>query len=382
MQQRQSSKKPAIIIARFPYEAAWGGEEQHTLLLASRLREHGFEVIFFGNCPILSRAFHERGYKVKVVKGGKMIVTPFELLKSLFIFPILQRNMRRAFRALKKEYDVKALYCLSLNEKLFLTAEAVKAGIAVTWVEHQQIRDWLLKNPWQQLYLKNSARVKIVPISLSNQKALLELGVKKENIVQIINGVDVAGISALGRKTKKGLLMAANRFVPKKGLLDFISAAELVVKKVQGVSVLVIGEGEEQEQIEDLTRRRLAGTETRIMPPLHRKNWYEFLSRADVYVSCARDASETFSLNTAEALAAGCKVVVTRCSGIADYLDDGRDALLAEPGDPKDLAAKMIEALRAPERMRKNAMETAKKKFDQERMLEQYEKILLRGIFA
>jgi len=374
----QTPKKPAILISRFPYEAAWGGEEHHTLLLASYLREQGYDVIFFGNCPVLGKAFHDRGFKVRVVKGGKMIVTPFELVKSFFTFPVLKSNMVREFRALKEEFDVKALYCLSLNEKLFLTPEAVKVGIPVTWVEHQQIRAWLLKSPWKKRFVRNSKNVKIVPVSIGNQKSLLKLGVKSENIVDIVNGVDVSGVSAYVRKTQKGLLMAANRFIPKKGLMDFMEAAEIVSKSIKGLSVLVIGEGEEKERIEDLAMRTLARTETRIMPPLHRKNWYEFLSQADVYVSCARDANETFSLNTAEAMAAGCKVVVTRCSGIADYLEDGKDAFLADPANPKDLAAKIMLALKAPEHLRKTASETAKTKFDQTRMLERYESLILR----
>jgi glycosyltransferase involved in cell wall biosynthesis len=383
----QPTKKPAILISRFPYEAAWGGEEHHTLLLASYLRERGFEVVFFGNCPILTEKFREYGFEVYPVKGGKMIVTPGELLKSFLTFGQIKKNMVRAFNELKKKYDIKGLYSLSLNEKLFLVPDVVKAGIPVTWVEHQEIRGWLLKSPWRKLYLKNSAvvngagegAVKIVPVSSGNLKALEKLGVAKKNIVEIANGVDASAISGLPRNTEKGLIMSANRFIPKKGLLDFMEAAAILSKENKRLSVLVIGEGEEKDKIEDMAARRLAGVNVRIMPPLHRKNWYEFLTSADVYVSCARDANETFSLNTAEALAAGCKVVVTRCSGIADYLEDGKEAFLADPANAADLAEKIRAALAAPDEMRKTAVEAAKNRFDQKLMLERYARLITRN---
>jgi glycosyltransferase involved in cell wall biosynthesis len=375
----QTNKKPAVLISRFPYEAAWGGEEHHTLLLASHLREQGYEVVFFGNCPILTAKFRERGFKVSDVKGGKMIVTPKELVKSFFTYATIRKNMVRAFRALQSEYDIKALYSLSLNEKLFLTPTAVKAGVPVTWVEHQEIRGWLMKSPWKKLYVKNSRSVKVVPVSTGNWKAILQLGVDEKNIRFIRNGIDASAIATVPRRTEKGLVMAANRFIPKKGLLDFMHAVEIISKDMKGLSVLVIGEGEEKDRIEDLAMRRLNGVNVRIMPPLHRKNWYEFLTSADVYVSCARDANETFSLNTAEALAAGCKVVVTRCSGIADFLEDGKEAFLADPADPADLAAKIKAALSAPETMRKTAVQAAKDKFDQKRMLEEYFALVTRA---
>gem|GEM_PF-2068548 len=379
-----STKKPAILISRFPFESAWGGEEHHTLILASYLREQGFEVVFFGNCPILMEKFRERGFEVCKVKGGKMIVTPMELLKSFFSFGKIKKNMISAFNELKKKYHIKALYCLSLNEKLFLSPAAVKAGVPVTWVEHQEIRGWLLKSPWRRLYLKNSAAVKdavkIVPVSSGNSRALASIGVAKENTVQIVNGVDVSAISGLPRKTEKGLLMAANRFISKKGIIDFLESVKILKKEISGLSVLVVGEGEEKDKIREFAAQNLTGIPVQIEPPLLRKNWYESLLSADVFVSCARDSNETFSLNTAEALAAGCKVVVTRCSGIADYLEDGKEAFLAEPASPEDLAAKIRLALTAPESMRKTAHESAKNKFDQNRMLEEYRRLITRAL--
>ena len=93
-------KPSAIVMTRFPYESSWGGEESHTLNLARFFREKGHEVVFMGSCPILLKRFDEEGFKTSKVWGGKMIVTPWQLLKSVILFPFMAWSMRRSFRHL------------------------------------------------------------------------------------------------------------------------------------------------------------------------------------------------------------------------------------------------------------------------------------------
>ena len=364
-------KKKAIVFTRFPYESAWGGEESHTLNLAKYVQSHGFEPIFFGSCPILLQKFSELGFTVRNVWGGKMIVTPLELLKSFFLFPFMLWNLRRNFRALLREFDIKALYCLSLNEKLFLSPLVIRNKIPVTWVEHQEIRSWLLKNPWKFLYRSNAGYVKVVPIGKKNFSILKNvLKIPEDNLSPILHGVDVGKIENVKCKMKKGLIVYANRLIPKKGVQDFLVAVLPLLEKNPELQVKVIGEGELKNEVE------------RFFPVqsfLKNEKWYEMLSQADIFVSCARDENETFSLSTAEAMAAGCKVVVTTCCGIADYLTDKKNAFLVESNDPEDLSRGISEALSSSDEIREQAIGTAREKFDQEKMLLAYESVILRS---
>lgn len=349
-----SEKKKTIVITRFPYVSSYGGEESHTLSLADFFRRKGYEVVFMGTCSILIQLFREKNFPVLRVSGGKMIVTPLELIKSFFLFPFWILNFSRSLKILLKKYDIKAFYCLSLNEKLFLTPFLLKRNIPITWVEHQEIRGWLLKNPWKWLYKKYSKNVKIIPISRKNKEMLIHhLQISPQNIKDITNGIDLTKFLKRERNTKKNLIMTANRNIPKKGIPDFLKAIELLHRN-------------------DLDVRAITYF-------LKKENWYDLLSEADVYVSPARDYSETFSLNTAEALGAGCKVVVTRCSGIANYLTDHKNAFLVEPNNPKDMARGISEALNSPEEIRTQAVALAKEKFDQEKMFQAYESVILRS---
>jgi glycosyltransferase involved in cell wall biosynthesis len=373
-------KSKAIVITRFPYESSWGGEESHTLTLAKHLRSLGNEVIFFGSCPILLQKFSELGFPIRKAWGGKMVATPFELLKSFLLFPFVKWNLSRHWKSLLQTYEIRALYCLSLNEKILLSPEALRTKIPVTWVEHQEIRNWLVKNPWRNLYRKLSEWVKIIPISNTNRMRLIsDLGISEKNITNILNGVDLETIQSYKRTTQKNLLVCANRFIPKKGMMDFLNTLPELFTKHPLLEVVIVGEGEEEKLMREFIQKNLSGRKINISNFLKKENWFELLSKCDVFVQTARDTNETFSISTAEALASGCKVVVTKCSGIADHLENNENAFFAEPMSPKHLFTQIDLALNAPEIIRENGKKKAQEKFDQKKMLLTYESVILRS---
>ncbi len=374
----QQNKKAALLITRFPFESSWGGEESHTLAIAQYFREQGYEVIFMGSCKVLLKKCKEQGFITKKIWAGKMIVTPWQLFKSFFFFPFMKRNLKKSYRKLKKEYDIQALYCLSLNEKLFLTESALKDNVKVTWVEHQEIRNWLLKNPWKKKYKKLSRQVKLVPISKKNERVLIEeLEVEKENIEFIVNGIEVSDNKKKNTK-EKGAIVFANRLIKKKGLMDFLEAIKIMPELFSGKKIKIVGKGEERVKAENFAKEHLATVNVEFFNYLKNENWKKLLEKTDVFVSCAQDSNETFSLNTAEALSEGCKVVVTRCSGIADFLVDKKEAFLCQAKNPEDIAKKINEAVEAPEAIRGMAVQAAKRKFNKKNMLAEYYQLITR----
>jgi glycosyltransferase involved in cell wall biosynthesis len=69
---------------------------------------------------------------------------------------------------------------------------------------------------------------------------------------------------------------------------------------------------------------------------------------AMVSVVCSR--YENFPGTVLEAAAMGCPIVAARVGGIPEIVRDGVDGLLHRPGDPDDLAAKIVDLLRDPAR--------------------------------
>jgi glycosyltransferase involved in cell wall biosynthesis len=73
-----------------------------------------------------------------------------------------------------------------------------------------------------------------------------------------------------------------------------------------------------------------------------------YRSSAALCLPSTTDA-ESFGMVLAEANACGRPVVGSRVGGIPDFVRDGDNGLLARPGDPADLAAKLLTLLRDPD---------------------------------
>ena len=81
------------------------------------------------------------------------------------------------------------------------------------------------------------------------------------------------------------------------------------------------------------------------------------LRQMDVFVLPSL-LSEGLPMSVLEAMCAGTTVVATRVDGVTDVIRDGKDGLLAAPGDPDDLARALAAIIRGEadcDGMRENA---------------------------
>lgn len=105
-------------------------------------------------------------------------------------------------------------------------------------------------------------------------------------------------------------------------------------------------------------------------------NVAELISIFDLFVSSS--SSEGLPLSTLEAMGMGKPVVLTRCGGPAEIVDDGRTGILVPPREPRALAMAILAVLADPERRHALAVEGAKevqRRFSRERMLEDYQSV-------
>jgi glycosyltransferase involved in cell wall biosynthesis len=160
-------------------------------------------------------------------------------------------------------------------------------------------------------------------------------------------------------------------FAGRLGAQKSLAVAFAAVEAVDGVTLLVAGDGDERERLE-----RLAGPRVRFLGAQPRERVLELFHAADA--SLLSSSWENFPHTVVEALAVGTPVIATRVGGVAEVVRDGENGLLVEAGDVAALAEAVRrffadEALR--DRLRARAAESVRA-YDRDTIFGRLERVL------
>jgi glycosyltransferase involved in cell wall biosynthesis len=104
---------------------------------------------------------------------------------------------------------------------------------------------------------------------------------------------------------------------------------------VDGVALLIAGEGDERQVLERDVAELGLGDRIRFLGALPRERVVELFAAADA--SVLSSSWENFPHTVVEALAVGTPVLATTTGGVAEVVEDGRNGLLVAPGDAEAL---------------------------------------------
>jgi glycosyltransferase involved in cell wall biosynthesis len=150
-------------------------------------------------------------------------------------------------------------------------------------------------------------------------------------------------------KHQEDYALFVGRLVPEKGLSTLLAAWE----KVGDIRLKIAGEGPLLEEIMTRIRqRRLRHVE--LLGQLPRPDVHEVLRKARVLIFPSA-WYEPFGMILAEAFACGVPAIASRLGAMAEIVHDGQTGLHFAPGDPNDLAAKVLWAFTHPERLEQMA---------------------------
>jgi len=174
-----------------------------------------------------------------------------------------------------------------------------------------------------------------------------------------------------------GMTGATLVFVGRLTAAKALEVAFGAVEQLEGVSLLVVGDGELRSDLE-----RRAGPSVRFLGAQPRERILELFAAADA--ALLSSAWENFPHALVEALAVGTPAIATRVGGVPEIVHDGENGLLVPPGDPAALAAAIgrylgDEALR--EQLRRNAAASVAD-LAPERIYARLEEILARTLSA
>lgn len=212
---------------------------------------------------------------------------------------------------------------------------------------------------------------------------MLQLGVTSSSIDVAPMGVDLEHRFTVDESSPRARseILFVGRLVGKKGLRHLISAMPAILAEVPDAKLTVAGFGPELAARMAQARDAGVGEAVRFVGAVPQADLPGMYRRAAVFVApFVEDASgdrDGLGLVSVEAAGCGCPIVISDVHVVHDVFG-AEDAVFARPGDPADIADKVITVLRhggpASASMREGLVE----RFDWSRVARNYGAILSR----
>lgn len=198
--------------------------------------------------------------------------------------------------------------------------------------------------------LPRAARIVAVSRALADE--VVALGVQRERVAIVMNGVDGELFKPRDRAAARRELGLADGPVavylgnlkPEKGVLDLAAAWPAVLRELPAATLVVVGDGPLRGELARLASPLGERVRLSARQPLDRVPLY--LAAADLVVLPSH--SEGTPNVVLEALASGRRVVASAVGGVPDLITSPALGTLVPPRDPDALAHAIAAALRRP----------------------------------
>jgi len=166
------------------------------------------------------------------------------------------------------------------------------------------------------------------------------------------------------------------RFVEAGGVLNFVEAIPLILKKSAGVKVMIGGDGPLRDQIKRIIK------DTKLDDQVYLTGWIPY-SKIPQYLNAIKllvipSFGEVGPHMLFEAMACGTPVLAAPVGVMPDVIDDGETGFIMENNSPECIAKNVIRALNHPNlgQIAKAARELMEKEYTFEAAVERYRSIL------
>ena len=349
-----------------------GGVERYLEMLVPRLKEKGFEQTIVCSHSVNLEKLKDNA-KACYVTDMRQTFNPLAVMKII-------KQVRRAIKASNSDI----IYCHSSFAGVFGRLAAIGMRCKVVYNPHGWAFNMRNTSAMKLMVFRKMEQIfanltdKIVCISEAELKSALSHHISKEDKFELIpNGIDSdAVLSAVpAKRSEPGISDDAfvvgmvGRLSAQKAPDVFIRAAELIHKEIPNSAFIIVGDGEQREEIEKFARvhgLNLVETGWTDMP-------YRYLKTFDVAMLLSR--WEGFGLAIVEYMAAEKNVVATRTDAIPSLVDDSVDGFLVDVDNAEQAADKVLWLHNHPKEameMRSKALQKVVKKYDINRVINQH----------
>jgi len=206
--------------------------------------------------------------------------------------------------------------------------------------------------------------------------------IEEAKMLVIPNPIDIRKINELKNesidekefKDEAKKIIAVGRLSKEKGYGYLLDAIPLIVREVDNIKLLILGEGKDRKFLEEYAKK--IGISKYVYFCGFKSNPYKYLAHSDVFVLAS--LWEGFGNVIIEAMSCGIPVVATDCpSGPREIISHMDDGILVPVEDSEALATAIIEVLRdesLKEKLTTNAFKKVSN-FDVDRIVNIYESL-------
>ena len=228
-------------------------------------------------------------------------------------------------------------------------ALAAKKLFGIPYIIWGRGSDVYLTRKYERLFLKPVLKKADAVIALTEQMKEKIGEFYERDAFVIPNGINLeeyAGLSKenlraelqFGRSDK--VIIYIGRLSPVKGVEYLIRAMRLVKDKEPDAKLMLIGDGSEKEKLKSIIKKLNLEHLVMHLPQLPNQNIPKYAVASDVLV--LPSLSEGFPMTILEAMASGLPIVSTKVSGLPEIVKEGKNGFLVEPGNPEQLADKIL----------------------------------------
>lgn len=330
-----------------------GGAERHLLEMWRRLDRTRFDV----RIACLKR----EGAFTPLVEATGLPITDLRVGKRLYD-PSGAAGLLRLV-SLVREFRPDVIHGYLFGPNLFAALAGRWCGVPVVAVAKRNVDAFETPRQIAVQRRAHALATHVTAVSEEVAASSVALGVPRERITVIANGVDVARFSggdatpaeagALGLQPADSpeqlLIGAVGCLAPRKDFGTLLGALAILAKDGRAFRCAIAGDGPDREALE--AQARTLGIADRVTFLGERSDVDRLLPAFDVFTLSSREEGIPNAL--LEAMAAARPCVVTRVGGNAEVLEDGRTGWLVPPENPAALAAALREALEHREEARR-----------------------------
>ncbi len=341
-----------------------GGAEVYVHEIGKRLVEKGHDLtLFCGEYPGCEKLSTIDG--IKIIRNGGQY--------SIYLYaPIAYLSKMR------KKYDL-IIDCEN-GIPFFTPLFVQKPKICVMHHVHKDI--FSIEKPFYIAWLGNFLEEYLMPlvyrhtefiaVSPSTEKEMIEIGIDKEKIKMIFNGMNGQFVPDLSKK-KDNLIVYVGRIKRYKQVDHLIKAFRIVKDKIPDSELVIAGRGDFSE-IKKLSDELNLGI--KLYGEISENEKLDLLQKAKVFVTTS--IKEGWGISVIEANRCGTPAIAYDVSGLRDSIRNNETGLLVKHGDIEDLAKsiiKIIEDDNLHKFLSNNALSWSKT-FDWNKSAKEFEKIM------